>query len=343
VRHLLNTLYVTTEGAYLARDGETITVRVNGDTKLQVPIHTICSIVCFGQASVSTPLMGMCAEKGVALAFLTETGRFLARIQGPVCGNVLLRKAQYRKADNPESTAEIARSVVIGKVANCRTVLLRAIRDRHDDKDAEKLKDGVTELAQVLLELSDPIPLEMIRGKEGQAANTYFGVFNHLVTCQKEDFFFQKRSRRPPLDNLNALLSFLYTLLVHDAASALETVGLDPAVGFLHAVRPGRPSLALDLVEEFRPYLADRLALSLINRQQIRGSGFRKQESGSVLMDEKTRKAVLVAWQERKREQIIHPFLKEKIEVGLLPYVQALLLARHIRGELDAYPTFFWK
>jgi len=228
-------------------------------------------------------------------------------------------------------------------VANCRTVFLRAIRDRNDDKGAEKLRDGAAELAQVLLELREPIPLEVIRGKEGQAANTYFGVFDHLVICQKEDFFFQKRSRRPPLDNLNALLSFLYTLLVHDAASALETVGLDPAVGFLHAVKPGRPSLALDLMEELRPYLADRLALSLINRQQIRGSGFHRQESGAVLMDEKTRKAVLVAWQERKREQIIHPFLKEKIELGLLPYVQALLLARHIRGDLDAYPPFFWK
>ena len=346
MRHLLNTLYVTTQGAYLSRDGETVLVRVDQETKLRVPIHTLGGIVCFGQVSCSPPLMELCGERNVAISFLSEHGKFYARVQGPVSGNVLLRREQYRRADSESTSAEIARMVVIAKVANCRTVLLRAIRDHADparQDQASALEAAALRLARQLDDLRQPAPLDAVRGVEGDAARTYFDVFDHLITAQKEDFFFHERSRRPPLDNLNALLSFFYTLLAHDVTAALETVGLDPAVGYLHRDRPGRPSLALDLMEEFRPVLADRLALSLVNRQQIRGKGFKKTETGAVLMDDATRKEVLVAYQKRKQEEIQHPFLGETVEVGLLPFVQAMLLARYLRGDLDGYPPFFWK
>lgn len=343
MKRLLNTLYVTTQGAYLAREGETVLVRVDRETRLQVPIHTLGSIVAFGQVSVSPPLMGLCGERGVAISFLSMNGRFLARVEGPVSGNVLLRREQYRRADDLPMAAEMARAVVAAKIANCRTVLQRAIRDHPGSEYAKYLSEAVEQLAQHLRELEEPVPLEAVRGKEGDAARRYFGVFDHLITAQKEDFFFRERSRRPPLDNMNALLSFTYTLLAHDVASALEGVGLDPAVGYLHRDRPGRPGLALDIMEELRPYLADRLCLSLVNRQEIKGKGFRQTESGGVTMDDETRKQVLVAYQERKQEEIQHPFLGEKVALGLLPHVQALLLARYLRGDLDGYPPFFWK
>ncbi|MGO8736895.1 MAG: type I-C CRISPR-associated endonuclease Cas1c [Terriglobia bacterium] len=346
MRHLLNTLYVTTQGAYLSREGETVLLRVEHETKLRVPIHTLGGIVCFGQVSCSPPLMELCGERNVAISFLSERGKFYARVQGPVSGNVLLRREQYRRADSEEFSAKIAQSVVVAKIANCRTVLLRAIRDHADparqDQDSA-LEAAALRLARQLDDLRQPAALDAVRGVEGDAARTYFEVFDHLITAQKEDFFFHERSRRPPLDNLNALLSFFYTLLAHDVTAALETVGLDPAVGYLHRDRPGRPSLALDLMEEFRPVLADRLALSLVNRQQIRGKGFKKTETGAVLMDDATRKEVLVAYQKRKQEEIQHPFLGETVEVGLLPFVQAMLLARYLRGDLDGYPPFFWK
>ena len=343
MKRLLNTLYVTTQGSYLAREGETVLVRVGGETKLRLPVHTLGSIVCFGQVSCSPPLMGLCAERNVAISFLSEQGRFFARVEGPVSGNVLLRREQYRRADAPEVSAELARAMVIAKIANCRTVLLRAARDRPTDEGAEKLSEAADRLAQHLKSLENAVPLDTVRGKEGDAARRYFDVFDHLITSQKKDFFFRERSRRPPLDNMNALLSFLYTLLVHDVAAALEGVGLDPAVGYLHRDRPGRPGLALDIMEEFRPYLADRLALSLVNRQQIKGKGFRRTETGAVLMDDATRKEILVAYQKRKQEEIQHPFLREKVTIGLLPHVQAMLLARCLRGELNGYPPFLWK
>lgn len=343
MKHLLNTLYVTTQGAYLAREGETVLVRVNGETKLQVPIHTLGSIVCFGQVSCSPPLMGLCAERNVAISFLSERGRFLASVRGPVSGNVLLRREQYRRADDPQASAELARTMVVGKIANCRTVLLRAARERPEGEGSPELADAAGRLAEHLRSLEEPVSLDTVRGKEGDAARTYFGVFDHLITAQREDFFFRERSRRPPLDNMNALLSFLYTLLVHDVRSALEGVGLDPAVGYLHRDRPGRPSLALDMMEELRPFLADRLALSLVNRQQVKGVGFRRTETGAVLMDDVTRKEVLVAYQKRKQEEIQHPFIGEKVAVGLLPHCQALLMARCLRGDLDGYPPFLWK
>jgi CRISPR-associated protein Cas1 len=343
MKQLLNTLYVTTQGAYLAKDGETVQVRVEHEDRLRVPIHTLGSVVCFGQVACSPALMGLCAERGVALAFFSENGRFLARVQGPVSGNVLLRREQYRRADNPEHSAAIARSVVIAKVANCRTVLQRALRDKPDCAGNAGIESAAVRLAHLADTLQPVRPLDTVRGHEGDAARVYFDVFDHLVTESKDAFFFHGRSRRPPLDNLNALLSFLYTLVTHDVASALEGVGLDPAVGYLHRDRPGRPSLALDLVEELRPVLADRLALSLINRRQIGAQGFSKTETGAVLMDDGTRKDVLVAYQKRKQEEILHPFLKERVAFGIVPHVQALLLARCIRGDLDGYPSFLWR
>ncbi|MFQ5448974.1 MAG: type I-C CRISPR-associated endonuclease Cas1c [Nitrospinaceae bacterium] len=343
MKQLLNTLYVTTQGTYLAREGETVLVRVEQETRLRVPIHTLGGIVCFGQVSCSPPLMGLCGARQVSLSFLTERGRFLARVQGPISGNVLLRRQQYRCADREEFSAELSRSMVLAKIANCRTVLLRAARDHPHGSEGGDMERTAPRLARLLDELRQTVSLDTVRGREGEAARIYFDVFDHLITSQKEYFFFRGRNRRPPLDNMNALLSFLYTLLVHDVASALEAVGLDPAVGYLHRDRPGRPSLALDMMEEFRPFLADRLALTLVNRRQIRGKGFRKTESGAVMMDDATRKEVLVGYQKRKQEEILHPFLGEKIAVGLLPHAQALLLARYLRGDLDGYPPFFWK
>jgi CRISPR-associated protein Cas1 len=343
LKQLLNTLYVTTQGAYLAKDGEAIAVRVEQETKLRVPVHTLDSIVCFGQVSCSPFLLGLCGERGVAVSFLTEHGRFLARVQGPVSGNVLLRRQQYRWADQADRTADVARSVVIGKVANCRTVLLRATREKPEAAGVGALEQACRRLGWLLTSLMEIADTEKIRGHEGDAARTYFSVFDHLITAPKDEFFFEGRSRRPPLDNMNALLSFVYTLLTHDVRAALEGVGLDPAVGYLHRDRPGRPSLALDLVEELRPVVADRLAISLVNRRQVQGSGFRRTEGAGVVMDEETRKTVLVAYQKRKQEEIGHPFLQEKVAYGLIPHVQAMLLARYIRGDLDGYPTFLWK
>lgn len=343
MKKLLNTLFVTTQGAYLCHEGESVLVKTENETRLRVPIHMLGGIVCFGQVSCSQPLMGLCGEKGVLISYLTEHGQFLARVHGPVSGNVLLRREQYRLADKSESARMIARTVIIAKVANSRTVLQRALRDHAEKGGREEIEIAVRRLGHLLKELESPLPLESLRGKEGDAANTYFGVFNHLITAQKDDFFFHVRSRRPPLDNMNALLSFLYTLLVHDASAALETVGLDPQVGFLHAERPGRPSLALDLIEEFRPFLADRLALSLVNLRQVQGKDFERTESGAVNMSDAARKELLTAYQKRKQEEILHPFLGETVSIGLLFHLQALLMARYLRGDLDGYPPFIWK
>lgn len=343
MKQLLNTLYVTTQGAYLAKEGDTVVVKVEKETKLRVPIHTLSAIVCFGQVSCSPFLMGMCGERGVGLAFLSEHGQFLARVQGPVSGNVLLRREQYRWADRQERTAAVARAVVTAKVANCRTVLQRALRDNGDGPGAAELARAVLRLGRLLQDVASADKVDSIRGHEGDAARTYFGVFDHLITASKEDFCFRGRNRRPPLDNVNAMLSFSYTLLTHDITAALETVGLDPAVGYLHRDRPGRPSLGLDLLEELRPVIADRMVLSLINRRQVRAGGFRKTEAGGVLMDDATRKELLVAYQNRKQDEIQHPFLGERVAFGLVPHLQATLLARAIRGDLDGYACFLWK
>ncbi|MFA7382274.1 MAG: type I-C CRISPR-associated endonuclease Cas1c [Desulfurivibrionaceae bacterium] len=343
MKKLLNTLYVTTQGAYLAREGETVLVRVEKETRLQVPIHTLSGIVCFGQVSCSPFLLGLCAERGVGVSLLSENGRFLARVQGPVSGNVLLRRQQYRWADDQERSADLARAFITGKIVNSRTVLKRALRDHPEKPGIELLEGASARLRFSLDQLPVACGLDGLRGIEGDAAGTYFGVFNHLITSQKEDFAFHERSRRPPLDKVNCLLSFVYTLLMHDIRSALESVGLDPAVGFLHRDRPGRASLALDMMEEFRPVLADRLILSQINLGVMRPRGFRQMETGGVVMDDETRKALLIAYQKRKQEEVSHPFLGEKVEIGLLPFAQALLLARHVRGDLDGYPPFFWR
>jgi len=343
MKHLLNVLFVTTQGAYLSKTGETVEVRCDQQVKMQLPIHNLGSIVCFGNVTCSPFLLGLCGERNVAVSFLTEHGRFLARVQGPINGNVLLRKEQYRRSDDISASADIARSIIMAKIANCRVVLQRSLRDRPQSENDLDIQNALNMLGHHLEVLKVPSPLDAIRGIEGMAANIYFDNFDHLINANKPAFTFTARSRRPPLDNINALLSFLYTLLVHDVTAALESVGLDPAVGFLHRDRPGRPSLALDMMEEFRPFLADRLALSLINRQQIKQQGFQRTESGAVIMDDETRKTVLIAWQKRKQEQLTHPFIQETVEIGLLPYIQALLLARHLRGDLEGYPPFFWK
>ena len=339
----LNTLFVTTQGAYLAKEGETVVVKVEREVLLRLPIHTLSGIVCFGNIMCSPFLMGFCAERNVAISFLSENGRFLARVQGPVSGNVLLRREQYRRADDMGVSANIAKSLVTGKLANSRTVLQRALRDHSDKLNSDKVSLASKQISSFLKDIQTDLPLNVVRGIEGKAAHTYFSVFDNLITSQKEIFSFNGRNRRPPLDNVNCLLSFLYTILMHDVRSALESVGLDSAVGFLHRDRPGRPGLALDLMEEFRPFLADRLTLSLINLGQAKKKGFQKKESGAVLMDDEMRKTVLVAYQKRKQDEIYHPFIDEKVSIGMLFHVQALLLARYLRGDLDGYPPFIWK
>jgi len=339
----LNTLFVTTQGAYLSKDGETVAVKVDQEVRLRIPIHTIEGIVCFGNVSVSPFLMGFCAKNNVGISFLTEYGKFLARVQGPVSGNVLLRRGQYRRADDMTFSAEMAKSVITGKIANCRTILQRALRDHPDKIDIQQVEKVSSHLYQQLEITQKDAALDVLRGYEGDAAHAYFAVFNQLIVAQKEDFYFNERNRRPPLDNVNCLLSFIYTLIMHDVRSALECVGLDPAVGFLHRDRPGRPGLALDLMEEFRPFIADRLVLSLINLRKIQAKGFQKSDSGAVTMTDETRKTVLVSYQERKQKEIFHPFIEEKTTIGMLFHVQALLLARFLRGDLDGYPPFLWK
>ncbi len=339
----LNTIFVTTQGAYLSKEGETVVVKVEGEVRLRVPVHTIGGIVCFGNVSCSPYLMGFCAEKDVAISFLTEHGRFLARVQGPVSGNVLLRREQYRRADDLKFSADAAKCILTGKITNCRTVLQRGLRDHASKMEEEEVRQAVMRLNHMLESIDQERSLDGLRGIEGDSAHTYFTVFDHLIVSQKETFRFDERNRRPPLDNVNCLLSFIYTLVMHDVRSALESVGLDPAVGFLHRDRPGRPGLALDLMEEFRPYVGDRLALSLINLQQVQDKGFKKMDSGAVLMDDDTRKKVLVAYQERKQEEITHPFLDEKVMIGMLFHIQALLMARYLRGDMDGYPPFIWK
>ena len=340
MRKLLNTLYVTTQGIYLHREGETVVAEREQKTVMRLPIHTLQGLVCFGNVLVSPFLMGLCAERGVNVSFLTENGRPLARVEGGRSGNVLLRVAQLKAADDPAKCAEIARSMVIGKVLNARTVLQRRLRDHGADAACAA---AVTSLANVVQHLRFEHTMDEIRGLEGEAAADYFDAFNALVVAQEGDFRMDGRTRRPPRDPMNALLSFLYVLLAHDCEGAVKSVGLDAQVGFLHALRPGRASLALDVMEEFRAFFADRVALSLVNRGQVRRKDFVFSESGAVEMTESARKAVLVEWQNRKREEAAHPFLGEKMALGLFPFVQAQLLARRLRGDLDAYPPFIAK
>jgi len=340
IRKLLNVLYVTTSGSYLSRDGENIVVLVDQAEKFRMPIHNIEGIVCFNYMGASPALLALCCERNVKVSFLTENGRFMARITGGVSGNVRLRRQQYRLADNDKFAVQISKNFIVGKINNSRSVLMRFLRDHGDIETSVHVEKASKMMAHNGLSLGSCENADSIRGVEGDAAREYYGVFDHLITEQKEHFKFIGRSRRPPRDLMNALLSFLYSILAHDCEAALETVGLDPQVGFLHCDRPGRAGLALDLMEELRPYLVDRIALTLVNNRQLDHGGFKIKETGGVIMDDDTRKAVITAWQKRKQEEITHPFLNEKIKIGLIPYVQALLLARHLRGDLEAYPPF---
>jgi len=344
MRRQLNTLYATTDGAWLHKDGANIVMEVENEVRARLPVHMLESLVCIGRVAVSPQLLGFCSEQGITISYLTAQGRFLARVEGPVSGNVLLRREQYRRSDDPARCAAIVRNVLAGKIHNQRAVLARGWRDHADTlTDTPAFQHALKRLRHIAQRLLLENDVNFLRGLEGEAARTYFGVLDQLVRTESPMLRFGGRTRRPPRDAFNALLSFLYTLVTHDCRSALEAVGLDPAVGFLHRDRPGRPSLALDLAEEFRPLLGERLALSLINRRQIAGTDFRTFDNGAVLLTDEARKAVLVAYQERKREDLQHAFLGERIGIGLAPYIQAQLLARHLRGDLDAYPPFLWK
>ncbi len=346
MRKMLNTLYVTLDNAWLRKDGENIVIEHEGTERGRMPLHLLEGVMCFSRPGASPALLAACAEAGIALSFVTPEGRFLARVEGRRTGNILLRRAQFRASEDPARALPIVRAMVAGKTANQRTVIRRALRDHGPSmagpgrEGLEMVERRLTDIARRLLIASD---VASLRGLEGEAGAAYFGVFDSLLRTDGPEFRFTSRSRRPPLDRVNALLSFLYALLGHDCRGALEGNGLDPQVGFLHADKPGRASLALDIMEEFRPVMADRLALSMINRRQLAADDFVVEDSGPVHLVDDARKRVLVAWQERKREELRHPFLDENCTFGLVPWLQAQLLARHLRGDLDGYPVFIWK
>lgn len=343
MRQLLNTLFVTSEDIYLSLDGENVVANRNGETAARYPLHTLQSIVSFSYPGASPALMGACAKRDVALAFCTPRGRFLARVSGPAQGNVLLRRMQYRTVDDPAQSCRIARNMIFGKVYNARRSIERIRRDHALRIDGERFAAVSAQLQGLLPQIAAETSLESLRGLEGAGAAAYFSVLDDMILQGKETFYFRERSRRPPLDAFNAALSFAYSLLTHDCASALESVGLDAYVGYLHRDRPGRESLALDLMEELRPCFADRFVLTLVNDRVLRRSDILVQESGAVRLTDAGRKAFLQKWQERKKDTITHPFLEEKMPWGLVPYVQSLLLARYLRGDLDEYPPFLWK
>ena len=343
MRKLLNTLYVTSENSYLALDGENLVVYDEKKELGRLPLHNLDGIVSFGYRGTSPALMGACAERNISLCYLTPQGKFLARVTGKVQGNVLLREQQYKSSKDDEISLTIAKNCIMGKVYNARWVLERAIRDHGMQIDVEGVKKASLHLKESLQYIQNAESKDQLRGYEGEAASIYFGVFNELILQQKKEFNFQGRNKRPPKDNVNAMLSFVYTLLTNQITSALEVVGLDPYVGYLHTDRPGRVSLALDLIEELRSVYADRFVLSLINKKIVNGKNFSQKENGVVLMGDDLRKKLLVEWQNKKKEVITHPDLKEKVEWGMVPYVQAMLLARYLRGDLDGYPVFLWK
>jgi len=343
MKKYLNTLYVMTEGAYVHKERETVVVEIEREKKLQLPIHTIGNIFCFGHIMVSPAFMGFCGKIGIGLVFFSVYGRFLARVQGRQSGNVILRREPYRIADSEEKSVSIASAIIGAKIASSRAVLLRALRNNPYLSGKQQIKEVLEKTKKLLYTITTVTSLDLVRGLEGEAAKMYFSVFDHLILHNKDDFSFKTRNKRPPRDKVNALLSFIYTLVTQDCVSACEGVGLDPAVGFLHRDRPGRPGLALDFMEEFRSWLCDRLVLSLINMKQITGYDFTVSESGAVIMNEKSRNAVVVAYQKRKQESITHPFLNEKVESGLCFHVQSMIMARFIRRDLDFYPPFIWK
>ncbi len=342
MRKLLNTLYVTSENAYLSLNGETVDVLFEDDTHKAIPLHTLDGIVCFSYKGASPALMGKCAEYGIMLSFFTPRGRYLADTGNSTSGNVLLRRTQYRWADS-EKALSVAKSFIIGKLYNSKYLILHFSRDHAMQTDVAKIRLAAQRITSYLNDVKSADTCDMLRGIEGNAAAEYFGVFNEMILQNKETFCFQERNRRPPTDCVNALLSLSYSLLTNDCASALHSVGLDPYVGFMHTDRPGRRSLALDLMEELRSVFADRFVLTLINNRVLNHDDFEKQENGAVNLTDGAKKRFLAEWQKRKREEICHPFLGEKIPWGLVPYIQALLLARFLRGDIDGYPPFLWK
>lgn len=337
MRKLLNTLYVTTPEAYLSKDGQNVVVSVKQQEVFRIPVVNIEGVVTFGYMGASPGLMKLCSDNGVSLTFLSSNGRFIGRLQGKVHGSVLLRKKQYSLSDDPKFCLSLSQNMIAAKIQNYNNVLKRFIRDNGGDSE---VSEAILKMRHRKNETLSCLNLDMLRGCEGDAANIYFGVFPHLILNQNDDFPFHGRNKRPPKDAVNAMLSFVYTLLANDMTSALETVGLDPYVGFMHAIRPGRASLALDMMEELRAYLGDRLVLSLINRKQVTKSDFIMQDSDSVVMTDSAKKTIIAAWQAKKKETFIHPYIKEKIQIGLLPYAQAMLMARFIRGDIDGYPPF---
>lgn len=340
MRKLLNTLYVTTPEAYLSKDGLNVVVSVDKEEMFRIPVMNVESIVTFGYMGASPGLMKLCLDNNVSLSFMTPQGRFICRVQGATRGNVLLRKRQYSLSEDENVALHLAKLFICGKVFNTRNILQRFIRDNGVDEEVEKVIKQLDWQKKRIMQADN---MEILRGEEGHAANTYFDVFDHLILHQKEDFIFDGRNRRPPKDEVNAMLSFVYTLLANDIAAALESVGLDPYVGFMHTLRPGRTSLALDMMEELRAYLGDRLVLSMINRRQVTKKDFIRQSDESFVMTDDCRKELLTTWQKRKKEIIEHPYLKEKIPIGLLPYAQAMLLARFLREDLDDYPVFLMR
>lgn len=343
MKHLLNTLFILSEDIYLSLDGENVVANRDKQTVARYPLHTLQNIVTFSYAGASPALMGACAQRQIGFAYCTPRGKFLARVCGSNAGNVLLRRTQYRAADDPAQSCQISRTMIFGKLYNARWSIERTRRDHALRVDEDRLSEASRQIHALLPQVREETSLERLRGLEGTGANAYFGVLDDMILRDKDIFFFRGRNRRPPLDAMNALLSFAYSLLAHDCASALESVGLDSYVGFLHRDRPGRTSLALDLMEELRPCMADRFVLTLINNRMIHADDFHQTESGAVLLSDAGRRTFIKSWQEKKKETLTHPYLDEKLQWGMIPYVQALLLARHLRGDLDAYPPFLWK
>lgn len=343
MKKLLNTLFITSPDVYLSLDGENIVIKRDDEKLARYPLHNLEAVCTFGYTGVSPALMGACIERNISLTFMNKNGKFLATVIGETRGNIVLRKEQYRISDDESRSTLVAKNFILGKVYNSKWILERATRDYPLRIDISKIKSVTQSLSETMKQIRHVTDLDILRGMEGNAAMQYNSVFDQLILQQKEYFFFHGRNKRPPLDNVNALLSFSYSLLANDVRSALESVGLDAYVGFLHRDRPGRYSLALDMMEELRGVYADRFVISLINKKIINHQGFHQKESGAVIMDDDTRRKFLAMWQERKQEKIQHPYLNEKISWGLVPYAQALLLARYIRGDLDEYPPFLWK
>lgn len=343
MKQLLNTLFVTSEDIYLSLDGENVVANRSGTAVARYPLHTLQSIVSFAYSGASPALMGACVRRNIGLAFCQPNGRFLARVSGTEHGNILLRRMQYRAADDPHESCRIARSMIFGKIYNARWSVERTRRDHPMRINEQRFANVSAQLQAALPQIAAASSLDMLRGLEGSAAAAYFNVIDDMILQGKDTFFFHERSRRPPMDAFNALLSFAYSLLAHDCASALESVGLDAYAGYLHRDRPGRESLALDLMEELRPCFADRFVLTLINNRTVKPADFNVQENGAVFLADNARKAFLQKWQERKKEAITHPFLAEKMPWGMVPYVQSLLLARYLRDDLEDYPPFLWK